>query len=448
VTGNQGVRPPVVVGGGFAGLSAAAILAERGRAPVVLEARGRLGGRATAFRDRDTGERVDNGQHVLFGCYVETLAFLRRIGAAANVRVQATMEIPFIDEHGTRSSLRCPRLPAPLHLLAGVLRWDAIPVADRLSALRLAPALLRARRRSETTAADVQGTVADWLRAHGQTARLIEALWEPLAVAALNQSIDTAAAAPFVTVLARMFGPDPGAAALVLPTRPLDKMYAEPARSFIERSGGTVRTDALARIVTDASGVCAVEVRGERIPTRQVIAAVPWHSMHTLFTDVSAALAPLLAAGTATASMPIVTVNLWYDRVVMNEPFVGLIGRTIHWIFDKRQVFGDDASHLSLVVSAAGALDAVAREDLVVLADREVRAALPGARAATLVRGTVVREKRATFSLAPGQPRRPGTNTAVPGLFLAGDWIDTSLPSTIEGAVVSGHAAARALLEQ
>ena len=443
----QGVRPPVVVGGGFAGLSAAAVLAERGLCPIVLEARGRLGGRATAFRDRDTGELVDNGQHVLFGCYLETLAFLRRIGADANVRVQGTMEIPFIDEHGTRSVLRCPRLPAPLHLLAGVLGWTAIPLADRLSALRLAPAFLRARRTGEPNPADVEGTVGEWLRAHGQSGRLIDALWEPLAVAALNQSIATAAAAPFVTVLARMFGPDPAAAALVLPTRPLDEMYADPARAFIERRGGTVRTDALARIVTDISGVCAVEVRGERILTRQVIAAVPWHSMHTLFTDAPAALAPLLAAASATASMPIVTVNLWYDRVVMNEPFVGLIGRTIHWIFDKRQVFADNASHLSLVVSAAGALDEVSREGLVALADREVRAALPGARTATLVRGTVVREKRATFSLAPGQPRRPGTTTLVPGLFLAGDWIDTALPSTIEGAVVSGHAAARALLE-
>ena len=443
---DRGAGPPIVIGGGFAGLSAAAKLAEGGRRPLVLEARGRLGGRATAFQDRATGERVDNGQHVLFGCYTETLAFLQRIGAGANIRMQPTMEIPFIDERGTRSTLRCPRLPAPLHLLAGVLGWTAIPLADRLSALRLGPALLRARG-TATNVTRVEGTVAEWLRGHGQSTRLVEALWEPLAVAALNQSIGTAAAGPFVTVLARMFGPDPAAAALVLPTRPLDEMYAEPARAFIERHGGAVRTDALARVLTDASGVCGVEVRGERIPVRQVIAAVPWHSLDKLFVDPPAALAPVLAAGAATASMPIVTVNLWYDRVVMDEPFVGLIGRTIHWIFDKRQVFGGRASHLSLVVSAASDLDTTSREDLLTLADREVRAALPGARAAALVRGTVVREKQATFSLAPGQPRRPGTITAVAGLFLAGDWIDTSLPSTIEGAVVSGHAAAGALSE-
>jgi hydroxysqualene dehydroxylase len=442
----QGDRPPVVIGGGFAGLSAAALLAERGRRPILLEARGRLGGRATAFEDHETGERVDNGQHVLFGCYTDTLEFLRRIGAEDNVRRQPSLAIPFIDEHGTRSELRCPRLPAPLHLLAGVLGWNAIPVRDRLSALRLAPALLRARG-GRATGGPIRGTVADWLRAHGQSPRLITALWEPLAVAALNQSVETAEAALFVAVLARMFGADPHAAALVLPTRPLDEMYAEPARAFIQRLGGEVRTGALARVSTDESGAARVWVRGEAIPACGVIAAVPWHALPGLFPDPSPALSDTLDAAARTASMPIVTVNLWYDRVVMEGPFVGLIGRTIHWIFDKRQVFGEHASHLSLVVSAAGGLDGVGRDELIALADREVRAALRGAEAATLVRGTVVREKRATFSLAGGQPIRPPAKTAVGGLLLAGDWIDTALPSTIEGAVLSGHTAARLLLD-
>ncbi|HXG57159.1 MAG TPA: FAD-dependent oxidoreductase, partial [Vicinamibacterales bacterium] len=113
----------VVIGAGFAGLSAAAMLADHGVAVTVLDARPRLGGRATAFPDLETGELVDNGQHVMFGCYRETLAFLGRIGAEQNVRVQRALEVPFIDVEGRRSVLRCPRLPAPLHLLAGVLTW-------------------------------------------------------------------------------------------------------------------------------------------------------------------------------------------------------------------------------------------------------------------------------------------------------------------------------------
>jgi uncharacterized protein with NAD-binding domain and iron-sulfur cluster len=139
-------------------------------------------------------------------------------------------------------------------------------------------------------------------------------------------------------------------------------------------------------------------------------------------------------------------VNLWYDRVVMTDAFVGLPGRQMQWVFDKRRVFGESASHLSLVASGADALVQRDTAALVALAAGEVAGGIPGARDARLVRGTVIREKRATFSLAPGEPPRPGVETPVAGLFLAGDWIDTGLPGTIESAAIAGHRAAAAVL--
>ena len=445
-------RPDVVViGGGFAGLSAAAALAGRGVRVQVLDARPQLGGRATAFTDRETGELVDNGQHVLFGCYRETFEFLGRIQALDHVRVQPSMEVAYLDAEGGRSVLRCPALPSPLHLLAAVLDWDAIPWGDRVAALKLAGPLRRARRelrQTGTVTAEPAGTVTDWLIAHGQRETLRAWLWEPLAVAALNQSPDAAAASPFLRVLAEMFGPDPAASSLVLPTRPLHQMYAEPARDFIESRGGEVRVNAPARIIVEHGRVRAVEVRGERIEARRVVAAVPWFALRGLFAAPPPELAPTLASASAMESMPIVTVNLWYDRQVMEEPFVGLPGREMQWVFDKRLAFGESASHLSLVSSGATRLTRMGREELTALAAREVADALPGVRGATLLRATVVREKQATFSLAAGQPPRPGTRTPIGGLFLAGDWIDTGLPGTIESAVVSGHRAAEEILKQ
>jgi hydroxysqualene dehydroxylase len=440
----------VVIGGGFAGLSAAAALAARGVRVLVLDARPQLGGRATAFTDRETGELVDNGQHVLFGCYRATFEFLTRINALDNVRVQPSLEVAYLDGEGVRSVLRCPALPSPLHLLAAVLDWDAIPWRDRVAALRLAGPLRRARRelrRSGTVTAEPSGTVTEWLIAHGQRDTLRAWLWDPLAVAALNQSPDDALASPFLRVLAEMFGPERAASALVLPTRPLHQMYAEPAREFIESRGGEVRVNALARIVVEHGRVRAVDVRGERIAARRVVAAVPWFALRGLFAPPPQELGATVEAASAMASMPIVTVNLWYDRRVMEEAFVGLPGRDMQWVFDKRLAFGESASHLSLVSSGAARLTLMGRDELTALAAREVAEALPGVRGATLVRATVVREKQATFSLAAGQPPRPGTRTPVGGLVLAGDWIETGLPGTIESAVVSGHRAAEMITE-
>ena len=440
-----------VIGGGVAGLAAATALAEAGRRVLVLEARGQLGGRATAFADRESGELVDNGQHVMFGCYHETFALLRRIGAEANVRVQPALEVPYLDAAGRRSVLKCPPWPSPLHLLGGVLSWDALAWTDRLKVLRLARPLMAARRglrlKAETTRNLRQETVAQWLTRYGQTGRLREWLWEPLAVAALNQSPAEAAADPFVRVLARMFGPDRADSAMVLPLRPLHEMYALPAQRYVEARGGEVRLNALSRIRIDNGRVAGIDVRGEPLSITRVVSAVPWFALQALLTGDTAPMAATTAAASGMASKPIVTVNLWYDRTVMDEVFVGLPGREMQWVFDKRQVFGEHASHLSLVVSGADALVATDTASLVALAAREVAASIPGARNAVLVRGTVVREKRATFSLAPGQPSRPGVTTPVHGLFLAGDWIETGLPGTIESAAVAGHQAAHAVIQ-
>jgi hypothetical protein len=290
-------------------------------------------------------------------------------------------------------------------------------------------------------------TVQQWLDHHRQGRVLQEWLWHPLAVAALNQQPADAAADAFVRILAEMFAPDPAAAAVVLPVRPLHEMYAEPAREFVTANGGEVRTSALARIIVSSGRIEGVEVRGELMPASSVVAAVPWFGLRALFGAIPPPeLEPIFATVAGMTPMPIVTVNLWYDRPVMTETFAGLPGRTMQWVFDKRLAFGESASHLSLVASGADAIVGDTNDALADLAAREVEASLPGARGLWPIRATVVREKQATFSLAPGQPARPGTWTPIAGLVLAGDWTDTGLPATIEGAVVSGNRAAAAIV--
>ena len=447
----------IVIGGGCAGLSAASRIAARGGRVLVLEARSRLGGRATAFTDRESGEVVDNGQHVLLGCYTATLEFLRLVGAIDNVRIESQLGVTMIDRSGRRSRLVCPStLPAPLHLLAGILEWDALSWRDKFAALAMSTPIKLARKELEpgarTRAASEGETVETWLIRNGQTPRLREMLWEPLALAALNQSAHQAAAPTFARVIGEMFAGESRASALVLPTMPLHLMYAEPARAYIESRDGMVRTGAIAK-VRIAANAAVVEAAGGQWTPRSVIAAVPWFAFADLFDGVPSELAPIIDRARRMESSPIVSVNLWFDRQVIDEPFIGLPGRAMQWVFDKRSAGGEgghhehgNASHLSLVASAAA--DALRRtnDELILLAHNELLEALPNTRRARLVRATVVREPRATFSLAPGQPRRPTVETPVRGFYLAGDWIDTGLPGTIESAVRSGHHAADSAL--
>jgi len=471
----------VVIGAGFAGLSAAARLAKDGARVLVLEARARLGGRATAFPDRETGELVDNGQHVLVGCYVETFAFLRDIGAAGNVQLQPRLAVTMIDRAGRRSRLTMAALPRPFDLLGGIFDWEALSWRDRLSVVGMRTPLKLAQREllpGATRKASSSGeTVEGWLIRNGQTARLREMLWDPLALAALNQQPTQAAAPTFVRVLAEMFGGGPGAASIALPTRPLHLMYAEPAREFIEHHGGVVRTGATATVEVDGDAVTAVHADGERWAANRVISAVPWFAFGDLFAADPPALREVIERARLRSSCPIVTVNLWFDRPILDEPFVGLPGRAMQWVFDKGAIFGargegaahadahaspgahadhgvqagdteraagsgDGATHLSLVSSGATSILNRTNEELIRIAHDELLDALPPTRTARLLRATVVREPRATFSLAPNQPPRPPAETGVRGLVLAGDWIDTGLPATIESAVRSGHRAA------
>ncbi len=447
-------RDVIVIGAGVAGLRAAVQLADRGARVTVLESKAVLGGRATAFNDPQTGERVDNGQHVMLGCYHETFAFLRQIGTQDRVRVQPGLEIDFVDRAGVQSRLSLPGLPPPLNFAAGLLDWNALGWRDRLAAMRLAAPIRVAQKvqRAESSgqkttliAASPGETVEEWLINNGQTPRIREMLWEPLALAALNQSVRVAAAPPFAAVLAQMLGGGPHDASLALPTWPLDQVYAEPARRFVEERGGEVRIGCAARVHLENGAVSHVEARGERFEAGAIVAAVPWYVLVDLFAGDIAPVQAIRAAAAATTPSPIASVNLWLNRRILRTPFLGLAGRTMQWVFDKEQMFEKETSHLTLVCSGADDVMLLQNEALIALALAELRDAVPDARAAKVVRASVVKERRATYSLAPGQPRRPTTMTDVKGLVLAGDWIETGLPATIEGAAISGRRAAEAI---
>lgn len=437
----------VVIGAGCAGLSAAVRLASRGKRVTVIEEGPRLGGRATAFTDRESGDRLDNGQHALFGCYRETYDFLRAMGTDHLAPLDPTLRLTMADASGRGSTLTCPLWRPPFHLVGGVLSWNALPLADRLAAARMATFLWTVRREGAARAAGrvpPHLTVNDWLRLKGQPETLCDWLWRPLALAALNQDPAVAAAQPFVRVVGELFAPSPNASSLGVPSVPLDALYAEPAARFVEARGGAVLRGVRAIVDVDPTDEEHRVYAGDAIlRPRSIISAVPWHGFGRLWRhEVPERLGAIADNARQMESVPIVTVNLWFDRAVMTERQIGFVGTQFHWVFGKVVFPG----LVSLVASGAEALLRRGNDELAALAEREFRACVPASAGSVCLRSLVVREARATFSLAPGSAPRPATRTPVRGFFIAGDWTDTGLPGTIESGVLSGHRAADAAM--
>ena len=439
----------VVIGGGFAGLSAAVALAERGARVTVLEARPRLGGRASSFRDAETGTVVDNGQHALMGCYRRTLAFLDRIGAAGKVRRQANLRVDLVHPRLGAGAIACPAWPSPLHLAGGLLRYRLLSRGERVRALCAGMALMAMRRRNDPELATA--TVDQVLARLGQSVHARASFWNPVALATLNETPARAAAAPFVEVLARAFFRSRADSQFVLPRVGLGDLYTDDACRFVEQRGGQVwmRAQAAALDVADET-VRGVMLRdGRRIVAEGCVAAVP-----------PAALAPLLPAALRDAApfasipeletSPIVSTHLWFDRPVLRREFVGLLGTTTQWAFNRSALLGEtgDGQCVSAVISAGRDVVGWDTERVTQTVLDDLRALIPAATTARLEHAVVVKEKHATVSPTPDAERlRPAARTALRGFVLAGDWTATGLPPTIESAVESGERAAHILSE-
>jgi squalene-associated FAD-dependent desaturase len=449
---SRAVDDALVIGGGLAGLAAAVDLAGAGAKVTLIEARPHLGGRAFSFVDRATGDVVDNGQHLMMGCYHHAFRFLELIGSFDLLAFQPALHLTFLEAGREPLTLHCPPWPAPWGLLAGLGRMPGLSLGDRLRMLAVGCDLLSPIPRWRDKL-----TVEAWLSALGQTAGVRRVLWDPLTLATLNESPAVAGAEHLATVLRRAFLDS----RLVLPRVGLSQLYTEQARAFIEARGGQVRLRTGAVGLQIGGGrVSGVRLRGgELLRAGSVISAIPYDALARLI--LPQVLEPAGGLKLFRPS-PIISIHLWLDRAVTGLEFAGLLGTEVQWLFNKRLIwqgrggyadfrslrdFGSLGDYLSLVISSAGELLGLRRENLVEMALRELRELLPGARQATLRHALVVKERAATFSPTAGCAQyRPGPRTPLENLFLAGDWTATGLPASIEGAVQSGQTCAALVL--
>jgi squalene-associated FAD-dependent desaturase len=332
----------------------------------------------------------------------------------------------------------CSRLPAPIHAFAGLARLPGLTLRDKLAALRVGGEL-------RNISSDQALTVTEWLDRLGQSERMKELFWHPLAIATLNENPRVASATMLKTVLRFAFFKRAADSRIGLARVGLGDLYTGAARDFIEKAGGSVRTRAAVKqFVIDGKLVAAAElVTGERVEADSFISAVPPNSVAHLIPPGhrNGDLAGISALG----SSPILSINLWFDRPITDKEFVGLLGTRIQWLFNKDAIFSLDrlSNQVALVISAARDYVDWPSSRIVEMAIEELRTLFPPAREAVLVHKRVIKERDATLAHTVDSDRlRPGPNTPLDNLFLAGDWTDTGLPATIESAVLSGYRAA------
>ncbi len=406
-----------VIGAGLAGLAAAVRLAAAGQKVCLYEAAGHAGGRCRSFDDGAIGRRIDNGNHLILGANRATFRYLDAIGAPDALSAPSETVFPFLDvDTGERWTVRPNAGPIPWWIGVPARRVPGSRVLQYLAALRL----MVARRRA---------TVADCLAAGDPVVRRFI---EPLAVAILNAKMEDGAARLLGPVMAVIFFGGARAWRGYVAREGLSAGLIDPAIARLGDLGADVRF---------GHRLSAFEIEGARIgglrfardtvvlePADRVILAVP--------PSMAASLVPGLEA--PLASRAIVNVHFRLDRapeLPEGAPYLGLIGGLAQWLF----VRGDVAA---VTVSAADDLIDDPAEALADRAWRDVARALdldPGA----VPPYRVVKERRATFAQIPSEvSRRPGASTEFTNLFLAGDWTNTGLPATIEGAVRSGYRAA------
>ena len=421
----------LIIGGGWSGLAAAVTLAQQGHSVHLIESAKQLGGRA---RDVQWNELiVDNGQHLMIGAYQEMLSMMALVGISADKAFERfPIDITIHDTHFPPLKLSAKSwLPWPLSIA-----WNLIASAGLSGFYQVA--ILQLHSRKLLSSEDI--SVSEWLHLTKQSDRLISQFWEPLCLATLNTPLTEASAHRLAIVLQESLGKGKSSADNLIPRIPLNAVFPSAAANYISRHGGKIslQTRAQKLLIENNKVQGIITQEGNELLADNIIVA-------TSPTQCADLISPYVNI-TAPKENPISTVYLRYpDHIRLPAPMLGMTGTTSQWIFDRSN---QTPGLMAIVISGTGKHEKLKKDELVKLVSQEVHAMLPFL-PEYADDSFVIREKRATFSCKVNVEKdRPHSETPIKGLWLAGDYIANHYPATLEGAIINGKYAAKALLTE
>ena len=420
----------IIVGAGWAGLATAVSLSQVGIPVNLYESARQIGGRARRVPFENL--TIDNGQHLFIGAYHATLKIMQTIGVDIDkALLRQPMQLMSITPDGNNVVIRASSLPAPLHLLLGLLNGRGLSLKERWQACRFGLQLKLGKLSLEQ---DI--SVSKLLQQQEQPETLCHAFWYPLCLATLNTPPEEASAEVFVRVLTDAFMYHRQNSDLLFARSDLSQLFPDPAINYLEQQGGQLHL---------GQRVTALEIHNRQLtgiwchdqlhPADQVILAIPPHALRPLLQPHK----ELLSLSNKLQQFnyePICTVYLQYpETVALPLPMLGLRHTIGQWAFDRR--FCEQPGLIAVVISARGSHIHLSNPELINVISAELQQlfpAWPSHRAAQ-----VIREKRATFAARVKiNQHRPANRTGINGLWLAGDFTPTGYPATLEGAVRSG----------
>lgn len=436
-----------IVGGGLAGIAAAAALAEDCQVEL-FEARRMLGGRATSFQDPASGQWIDHCQHVSMGCCTNLADLCRRAGVVGEFRRDRMLH--FIGTGGQQFDVAASRvLPAPLHLAPSLARLGYLCWRDKLGIARALWKLARLKGGDDSRLP----AIGQWLRDQGQSAAAIERFWSVVLVSALGESLERASLLAARKVFLDGFLGARTAYEIEVPTISLAELYGERLHTWLMSCGVSLRLSTPVKQIdhTSSAGLSIDTAESSRQPFNYVVLALAWRQVTTALSPALQHELAWVAGLSQIESAPITGVHLWFDRPITPLPHAVLAGRLSQWMFNRGQQGSAEGApqehYYQVVISASHDIAGRDRAEIIETVRTELAAVWPAAREAVLIRARLVTEPNSVFSVRPGfESLRPPQQTAVPGLLVAGDWTLTGWPATMEGAVRSGYLAAEAVL--